>query len=93
MRKEEALNIFIDQGGACLRPNDWRVWIVLLHETDGVFARISSEIIAERLGLNYKTVCNAISRLQSEKLLSVYDHCFPPLYQVHPLPKHERTGQ
>jgi biotin operon repressor len=84
------LNEFIDAGGADLRPNDWRVWLVLFRDAKGDTARTSQKYVAKRLNLDRKTVGRAVKRLQAAGLLDVLHRGGfrrgPSTYRLRPTP-------
>ncbi len=84
------LNEFIDAGGADLRPNDWRVWLVLFRDAKGDTARTSQKYVAKRLNLDRKTVGRAVKRLQTAGLLDVLHRGGfrrgPSTYRLRPMP-------
>jgi biotin operon repressor len=84
------LNEFIDAGGADLRPNDWRVWMVLFRDAKGDTARTSQKYVAKRLNLDRKTVGRAVKRLQAAGLLDVLHRGGfrrgPSTYRLRPTP-------
>ncbi len=91
------LNAFIDAGGADLRPNDWRVWLVLFRDAKGDTARTSQKYVARRLGVDRKTVGRAVKRLQAVGLLDVLHRGGfrrgPSTYRLRPMPADPPTGQ
>jgi biotin operon repressor len=84
------LNAFIDAGGADLRPNDWRLWLVLFRDAKGDTARTSQKYVARRLNLDRKTVGRAVKRLQAAGLLDVLHRGgfrrAPSTYRLRPTP-------
>ncbi len=86
------LNAFVDAGGAGLRSNDWRVWLVLFRDAKGDTARTSQNYVAKRLNLDRKTVGRAVKRLEAAGLLDVLHRGGfrrgPSTYRLHSTPVH-----
>jgi hypothetical protein len=63
------LNRFIDETARGLDPISFCVWMTLFRFARGGIAWASQKAIADRLGLDPKTVCRHIAMLKEKKLL------------------------
>jgi hypothetical protein len=69
--KVKNLNRFIDETARGLDPISFCVWMTLFRFARGGIAWASQKTIADRLGLDLKTVCRHIAILKRKKLVRV----------------------
>lgn len=73
VEKVRQLNRFVDEAAKGLDPISMNVWLVLFRFAQGGIAWASQQTIAERLGLDVRTVRRHLKVLQKKQLLRVVE--------------------
>jgi len=73
VEKVRQLNRFVDEAAKGLDPISMNVWLVLFRFAREGIARASQQTIAERLGLDVRTVRRHLKVLQKKQLLRVVE--------------------